>query len=145
MASLGQKRGGCGHLMAAFDTYTHYARCRDKGKGSDPCVLKLDCTCTNCNELTTDQRAQLATPSYQIKKEKHDSKSDKSDRNEAEDTSFALVNQALVSVVGLVNDQKKSKSPEKSLAKDKGKKKQSTPSKPAKPSADSKIETLDQK
>ena len=128
--------------MAAFDTYTHHAKCRDKGKGSDPCVLKLDCTCTNCNELTTDQRAQLATPSYEIKKEKRDSKSD---RNEAEDTSFALVNQALVLVVGLVNDQKKSKSPEKTLAKDKGKKKQSTPSKPAKPSTNSKIETLDQK
>ena len=41
MASPGQKRGGCGHLMAGFDTHS-CARCRDKGKGKDPCVEKPD-------------------------------------------------------------------------------------------------------
>ena len=85
-------------------------------------MLKLDCP--NCDVLTTDQWAQLATPSYKIKKEKRDSKSDKSDRTEAEDTSFTLVDLALVLVVGVMNDQKKIKSPEKSVVKDKGKKKQ---------------------
>ena len=40
MASPGQKQGGCGHVMAGFDTHSYYARCRDKGKGPDPCVEK---------------------------------------------------------------------------------------------------------
>ena len=38
MSSPGQKRGGCGHLMVGFDTYSYCARCRDKGKGPEPCV-----------------------------------------------------------------------------------------------------------
>ena len=94
-----------------------------KCKVSDPCMLKLDCL--NCNILTTDQWAQVATPSYKIKKEKRDSKSDKSDKIEAEDTSS--LNLALVLVVGVLNDQKKVKSPGKSMMRDKGKKKLSTP------------------
>ena len=39
MASPGEKRGLCGHLMAGFDKHSYYARCQDK-KGSDP-VLKM--------------------------------------------------------------------------------------------------------
>ena len=66
MASPGQKRGLCGHLMAGFDSHTYCARCRDKGKGTDPCSF--------CNILTKDQKARLATPSYQTKKEKRDQK-----------------------------------------------------------------------
>ena len=54
------------------------------------------------------------------------------------------MNSALVSVVGVLNDQTKIKSSDKSVAKDKGKKK-STPTKPAKSSAHRKIEALDQK
>ena len=42
MASPGQKHGGCGHLMVGFDNHNHCARCRDKGKGQDPCVEKSD-------------------------------------------------------------------------------------------------------
>ena len=38
MASPGQCRGKCGHAMALFDTHTHCARCREKGKGQDFCV-----------------------------------------------------------------------------------------------------------
>ena len=38
MASPGQRRGKCGHAMALFDTHTHCARCREKGKGQDFCV-----------------------------------------------------------------------------------------------------------
>ena len=44
IASSGQKKGGCGHIMANFDTHIHCARCREKGAGSDPCVQgKEDC------------------------------------------------------------------------------------------------------
>ena len=38
MASPGQRRGKCGHAIALFDTHTHCARCREKGKGQDFCV-----------------------------------------------------------------------------------------------------------
>ena len=65
MASPGEKRRACDHLMAAFDSHTHSAKCHYKGKGSHPCVLILDCS--NCTVLTTVQWAQLATPSYKIK------------------------------------------------------------------------------
>ena len=52
----------------------------------------------------------------------------------------------LVSVLGAVNDQKKQKSPEKSVAKDKGKsKKHSTPLMPAKPFIGIELKALDQK
>ena len=72
MSSPGQKHGGCGHLMASFDTHSFCARCREKSKGPDPCVSKRDCQA--CNILTEDQRLQLSTPSYRIKKEKRESK-----------------------------------------------------------------------
>ena len=44
MSSPGQKRGTCGHVMAVFDGHLKCARCRDKGVGDDPCVLKKDCS-----------------------------------------------------------------------------------------------------
>ena len=68
MASPGQKHGGLGHLMASFDSHSFSAHCRDKGKGPDPCISHNDCS--SCNVLTEDQRIQLSTPSYNIKKEK---------------------------------------------------------------------------
>ena len=46
MTSLGQNRGGCGHLMAGFDSHSHCVRCHDKGKGQDPCVEKPDSDCS---------------------------------------------------------------------------------------------------
>ena len=72
MASPGQKRGLCGHVMAGFDSHAYCARCRDKGKGTDPCVEKKHFSF--CNILTQDQKARLATPSYQKKKEKRNLK-----------------------------------------------------------------------
>ena len=72
MSSPAQKHGSCGHIMASFDSHNFCARCREKGKGSDPCVLKNDCN--SCNILSEDQRVQLSTPSYRLKKEKRDLK-----------------------------------------------------------------------
>ena len=73
MVSPGQKWGGYGNLMAAFDTHTFFARSHDKGKATNPSVAKQNCTF--CNILTSDQRSQLATPSYKkLKKEKQDLK-----------------------------------------------------------------------
>ena len=56
--------------MAAFGVHIVMTRVRD----ATPGVLTQDYT--NCNVLTSDQRAQLATPSYKLKKEKLDNKSD---------------------------------------------------------------------
>ena len=68
MASPGQRRGICGHMMAGFDQHEHCARCRDKGLGSDNCVQKK--SCAHCDSLTDQQRGMLSTPQYQIRKEK---------------------------------------------------------------------------
>ena len=96
MASPGQKRGPCGHLMAAFDSHSYCVHCRDNGKGTDPCVKQEDCQF--CNVLTQDQKARLSTPSYQKKKEKHDQKAIQ------EESSSTLVDSALVSVLEVVKD-----------------------------------------
>ena len=37
----GQRRGSCGHVMAAFDLHKKCARCHDKGIGDD-LVLKTN-------------------------------------------------------------------------------------------------------
>ena len=75
MSSPGQKRGACRHAMASFDGHLSCARCRDKGKGKDTCVENKDSTnCSHCNALTPEQKAQLATPSYKLKKEKREAK-----------------------------------------------------------------------
>ena len=50
MSSPSQKHGSCGHIMASFDSHCFCARCREKGKGSDPCVAKKDCN--SCNILS---------------------------------------------------------------------------------------------
>ena len=68
MASPGQRRGVCGHMMAGFDLHERCARCRDKGLGSDNCVKKRPCN--HCDSLTEQQRGMLSTPQYQIRKEK---------------------------------------------------------------------------
>ena len=44
MASPGQRRGNCGHIIAAFDAHKKCARCRDKKLGDDPCVKNQLCT-----------------------------------------------------------------------------------------------------
>ena len=96
MASPGQSRGQCGHIMAAFDPHSVCARCRDKKKGEDPCVE--DKPCSHCNSLAEDQKLQLANPVYQKKKEKRDLKS------KTEEASSTLVDPSLVSVIGLATD-----------------------------------------
>ena len=58
--------------MVVFDSYAYCAHCRDKGKGTDPCIKQEDCQFWNV--LTQDQKACLSFPSYQKKKEKHDQK-----------------------------------------------------------------------
>ena len=101
MSSPGQKRGSCGHAMASFDGHSFCARCHDKGKGEEPCISNKDTTnCKFCNSLTPEQRMQLATPSYKIKKEKSESK--RADSNPADDSS--LVDPATISVIGAVGD-----------------------------------------
>ena len=61
--------------MANFDTHSHCARCRDKGKGKEPCVSDPQTSdCQICNSLTFEQHQQLATPSYKLKKEKREAK-----------------------------------------------------------------------
>ena len=54
--------------MAGFNTHFKCARCRDKGLGDDPCVLKKECVI--CRGFTPDQVLQLATPTYRDRKEK---------------------------------------------------------------------------
>ena len=73
--SPGQKRGSCGHAMASFDGHAFCARCREKGKGEEPCIAnKNPSDCSFCNAFTPEQRAQISTPSYKIKKEKREAK-----------------------------------------------------------------------
>ena len=68
MASPGQKKGACGHIMASFDKHSRCARCREKGQGDDPCVQNLQCDF--CSVLTPEQVLKLSTPTYKLRKEK---------------------------------------------------------------------------
>ena len=88
MASPGQRRGNCGHIMAAFDGHKKCARCRDKKLGDDPCVK--DHPCSICDSLTVQQRSMLSTPQYQIRKDKK---------------SGLLVSPSKVTVVGVVDQE----------------------------------------
>ena len=57
--------------MANFDSRSQCAHCRDKGKGKDFCVENPQSSdCQICKSFTPEQRQQLATPSYKVKKEK---------------------------------------------------------------------------
>ena len=97
MSSPGQKRGGCGHVMVSFDCHFFCARCRHKGKGKDSCVEKPDTTdCKFYNSLSKDQRVQLATPSYRLKKEKHEAKKMEASSTHSKDSS-SLVETSLTS------------------------------------------------
>ena len=69
MSSSGQRKGGCGHIMANFDAHIRCACCREKGAGSDPCVQGKD-DCTACLLLTPEQRKQLAMPTYKLREDK---------------------------------------------------------------------------
>ena len=118
MSSPGQKRGSCGHVMAIFDGHAFCARCREKGKGEEPCIANKDTAdCTLCNSFTPEQRAQISTPSYKIKKEKRETK--RLDNTQPTDD---LVDPSSVSVIGVVSGPSADKSPappDKKLKKEK--------------------------
>ena len=160
MASLGQKHGGCGHLMAGFDTHSFCARCRDKRKSPDPCIYKSDCQA--CSVLSEDQQIQLSIPSYRLRKEKQEFKK-LSDTPQKDSNSSSLIDLSAVMVVGAVEDQGMLQSLGLSSSFDKKKKKanssdkpkshkssserpsKSVDSKPTRSSADARIDELDQK
>ena len=102
MASPGQRRGKWGHAMALFDTHTHCTRCREKGKGQDFCVENPNSAdkCPICITFTSDQRLQLATPAYKIKKEKREAKAaDSTPSKETEE----FVDPVSVAVIGAID------------------------------------------
>ena len=68
IASPGQRKGACVHIMASFDKHSSCTRCRDKGLGEDPCVKKLHCDF--CELLTPEHIIQLSTPTCKLRKEK---------------------------------------------------------------------------
>ena len=151
MSSPGQRRGKCRHIMANFDTHSHCARCRDKGKGKEPCVSDPQTSdCQICNSLTSEQLQQLSTPSYKLKKEKREAKL--SDSTHSQD-SEQLVDPSSVSVIGVVDGQGSLKSPapvpppDKKPKKDnKTSKKEKSPStKMSKHSTDEKFAEMDSK
>ena len=157
MSSPSQKHESCGQIMAGFDSHSFCARCREKGKGSDHCVSHNDCNA--CNSRTEEQRTQLSTPSYRLKKEKRDLK--KTADTPKQDASSSLIDPSSVTVLGVVDDQGIVKSPGSSSEKkkktsvDKVKpqtSKDSSADKPSKSlskshksSQDSRIDQLDQK
>ena len=96
MSSPGQKRGTCGHIMAVFDGHLKCTRCRDKGIGDDPCVLKHDCSI--CKPFTPEQIQQLATPTYRDRKNK--------DEKVSASPTPTLVDPSQVSVLGRVDGEK---------------------------------------
>ena len=108
MSSPGQKHGSCGHIMASFDSHCFCTRCREKGKGTDPCITNNDCQA--CNSLTEEQRVQLSTPSYRLKKEKRDLKK-ASDTPTKDSDSSTLIHPSSVTVVGAVDGQGMVQSP----------------------------------
>ena len=106
--------------MASFDSHSFCARCREKSKGSDPCISHNDCPA--CNSLTEEQRLQLSTPSYRLKKKKEKRELKKSSDTPSKDSaSSSLIDPSSVTVVGAVDAQGVVKSP--GLSSDKKKKK----------------------
>ena len=88
MASPGQRRGNCGHIMAGFDGHKKCARCREKKLGDDPCVK--DQVCPICGSFSEQQRSMLSTPQYKIRKDKK---------------SGLLASPSKVTVVGVANQE----------------------------------------
>ena len=96
MSSPGQKKGTCGHIMAVFDGHLKCARCREKGVGDNPCVLKRDCSI--CKAFTPEKILQLATPTYRERKNK--------EKNVSASPTPTLVDPSHVSVLGRVDGEK---------------------------------------
>ena len=80
--------------MAGFDSHSKCARCRDKGLGDDPCVLKKDWVI--CKGFTPEQVLKLATQTYRDRKEKKTTTSSTTSSNPT------LVDPAHVSLLGKV-------------------------------------------
>ena len=155
MSSPGQRRGSCGHAMANFYSHAFCARCREKGKGTDDCVKNPQSSDGKiCIAFSEEQRLQLATPSYRIKKEEREAK--KLEATPAKD-SEELIDPSSMSVIGPVEKPSTSKSPVEAPPPDKkakkdakkvGKKDKSpcaTVSKPPQACTDDKIADLDSK
>ena len=146
--------------MDSFDSHSFCVRCREKGKGSDPCTSHNDCTA--CNSLTEEQCLQLSMPSYRLKKEKRELKKSTDNTPQKDSDSSSLIHPSSVTVVGAVDGQGMVQSPGSSSG---TKKKKSNPSdkkvssakhpkekpvksptsNPHRSSADARIEELDQK
>ena len=69
--------------------------------------------CLHCNALTPEQLVHLSTPSYQIKKEKRESKSSTPAKKSSTDSTLSptLVDPSSVTVMGVVDGQSTSRSP----------------------------------
>ena len=149
-------------MMAGFDLHGVCARCRDKKKGKDPCVEKPGADCPICISFTSEQLAQLSTPTYKNKKEKREQKSSTPAKNPSDVAlSPTLVDPSLVTVMGVVDGQSASGPSdlsEKSAEKKKKEVKKVSSSKPVKPdklvksshrpsaeSTDQKLEIMEQK
>ena len=115
------KRGSCSPAMASFDGHAFCARCRDKKKGTDTCVDSPTKDCKFCLLLSPEQKTQLATPLYKLKKEKRDAKKSELSSPSKDGT---LVDPSTVAVIGAVSDKVSVSSPrefvtEKKVKKDK--------------------------
>ena len=80
---------------------------KDKGKGDKPCINK-EAICKFCDDLTQDQKAHLATPSYQDKEKKRDLKAIQ------EKSCDTLVDPVLVTGIGVAKDRQGSNQEEAS-------------------------------
>ena len=133
--------------MANFDSHLVCARCRDKGKGKDPCVEKPDSDCQICLAFSPEQRLQVSTPSYKIKEKRVAKKLEATSSKESE----SLVDPSDVAILGAVDQQGTVKSPPTVAPPEKkAKKEKASTSKAVKPIAssskvDSQIAELDQK
>ena len=85
--------------MVGFDSHSKCARCRDKGLGNDPCVLKKECDI--CRGFTPEQILQLSTPTYRDRKEK---------KATASSSTPTLVDPGHISVLGKVEKVKAAQS-----------------------------------
>ena len=95
-------------LVLTVDSHLVCARYRDKGKGKDPCVEKPDSDGTVYLAFSPEQRLQLSTPSYKIKKEKQEGK--KLESTPSQDSN-SLVDPSEVAILGAVDQQGSVKSP----------------------------------
>ena len=148
MSSPGQRRGTCGHVVASFDSHLVCACCRDKGKGKVTCVEKPDSDCPVCLAFSPEQRLQVSTPSYKIKKEKREAK--KLESTPSID-SESLVDPSDVAILGAVYQQGSVESPptvappEKKTKKEKASTSQTVKPIASSSKVDSQIAKLDQK